>query len=66
MYLESPVLQGIVYARGRPYEIIDSGLPSFTFIFYTVKFLLFVLLLFVLIQNLKKSGASQQKIPTDE
>jgi hypothetical protein len=66
MYLESPVLQGIVYARGKPYEIIDGGLPSFTFIFYTIKFLFFFFLLFVLIQNMKKSDTLQQKIPTYE
>lgn len=56
MYLESPVLQSIVYARGAPYGMMD--LP---FLFYSAKFLLFFILLYVIIQGMNPSVAVQKK-----
>jgi hypothetical protein len=61
MFLESPVLQSIVYAAGRPYEIIENGVPGIQFIFYSGKFLLFFILLWVIITTMKQPVGSTQK-----
>jgi hypothetical protein len=61
MFLESPVLQGIVYASGKPYGIIEHGLPGIQFVFYSVKFLLFFILLWVIIVNMKRPEGSSRK-----
>jgi len=61
IYLETPVLFGIVYGPltfgADPklyYTVLDNSLPSFSFIFYTVKFAAFFAILWVCIRDVKQ------------
>ncbi|MFA5330753.1 MAG: hypothetical protein WC342_00090 [Methanoregula sp.] len=61
IYLETPVLYGIVYAPftfgADPklfYTVLDNGLPSLSFVFYTVKFLIFFAILWVAVRDLRE------------
>jgi len=56
MFLECPVLQSIVYAGGTPY-----GIPDVQFLFYSVKFLLFFVLLGVLVTGMNRPAALPKK-----
>jgi hypothetical protein len=39
MYIEAPVLIGIIWKPdGTGYSVIENSIPSFAFLFYTVKF----------------------------
>ncbi|MDD1690195.1 MAG: hypothetical protein LUQ66_06000 [Methanoregula sp.] len=62
MYLETPVLFGIVYApfnafypefdSATNYSVLTGSLPSLPFIFYTLKFGIFLLVLLVIVRDL--------------
>ncbi len=54
MYLETPVLLRIVYTPYKYYSVIENSLPSVSFVFYTVKFAIFFLLLYVIVRDLQK------------
>ena len=61
IYLETPVLFKIVYGPltfgADPrlyYTVLDNSLPSFSFIFYTVKFAVFFAILWVCIRDVKE------------
>jgi hypothetical protein len=63
IYLETPVLFGIVYMPENPgfssdetYSVMSNSLPSFPFIFYTIKFCIFFIILYVCITDLRKVG----------
>jgi hypothetical protein len=43
IYIETPLLYRIVYGSGQPYYVLENNLPSISFIFYTVKFLIFLM-----------------------
>ncbi|MDD1702148.1 MAG: hypothetical protein LUQ31_04125, partial [Methanoregula sp.] len=65
VYLETPVLYGIVYApftfgadQKLFYSVLDNSLPSFSFIFYTIKFAIFFAILWICISDLKKNNQS--------
>ena len=63
MYLETPVLLRIVYTPYKYYSAIENSLPSVSFVFYTVKFSIFFVLLYVIVRDLWKiqdSGASSR------
>jgi hypothetical protein len=63
MYLETPVLLRIVYTPYKYYSVIENSLPSVSFVFYTVKFSIFFVLLYVIVRDLWKiqvSGASSR------
>jgi hypothetical protein len=71
MYLETPVLFGIVYApftgsytTGTSYTVLAQSLPSLSFLFYTVKFGLLFLVLFVVVRDLKieKAGPGGERV----
>jgi hypothetical protein len=61
IYLETPVLFGIVYGPltfgADPrlyYSVLENSLPSFSFIFYTIKFAIFFGILWVCIRDVQK------------
>lgn len=53
MFLETPVLLGIVYKPYWDYSVLENSLPSIPFVFYTVKFAIFFILLYVIICDLR-------------
>jgi len=53
IYVETPLLYRIVYGTDQDYSILENGLPSFSFIFYSIKFLIFFLVFFVIFRDLK-------------
>ena len=64
IYLETPVLFGIVYmpptlgvSEGVTYSVMSGTLPSFPFIFYTIKFAIFFALFWVCIRDLRKNSS---------
>lgn len=64
LYLETPVLFGVVYApltfgptSGSSYSVLDGSLPSISFLFYTVKFGILMTVLYVILNDLKKDNA---------
>ena len=60
MYLETPVLLRIVYTPYKYYSVIENSLPSVSFVFYTVKFAIFFILLYIIVRdlrNIQDSGA---------
>jgi hypothetical protein len=65
IYLETPVLFGIVYGPltfgADPklyYSVLDNSIPSFSFIFYTVKFAIFFAILWVCIKDVRQQNLS--------
>lgn len=54
MFLETPVLLGIVYKPYWDYSVLENSLPSIPFVFYTVKFAIFFVLLYVIIRDLRQ------------
>ncbi len=38
MYVEDPLLIGIIWNPGTRYSVLENSLPSFAFLFYTVKY----------------------------
>jgi hypothetical protein len=52
VYIETPLLFGIVYGNGKPYAIIENSLPTISFIFYTLKFAIFFVVLYVILRNI--------------
>jgi hypothetical protein len=70
IYLETPVLFGIVYmpptlgvSSGVTYSVMSNGLPSFSFVFYTLKFGIFFALFWVCISDLRKNGSIRKSQP---
>jgi hypothetical protein len=66
IYLETPVLFGIVYAPpifnlspNVVYSVFSNALPSFSFIFYTIKFGIFLVIFWTCIRDLKKNCRTQ-------
>jgi hypothetical protein len=64
MFLETPVLFGIVYAPlngwsgpGISYTVLAPSLPNLPFLFYTCKFLLLFLVLFVVVRDIREEHA---------
>jgi hypothetical protein len=62
MYLETPLLFGIVYSPANPgyhgmsgYTVLENSLPSLPFIFYTVKFVLLFVVLYVILRSTAKA-----------
>lgn len=62
IYLETPVLFGIVYGpqtlglySSLVYSVFNNNLPSFSFIFYTIKFGIFFAIFWMCISDLKKN-----------
>ena len=58
IYLETPVLFGIVYAPFNPgfspgYEMIEHGLPSVSFLFYFAKFVQFFTIVVLMIRDIR-------------
>ncbi len=58
IYLETPVLFGIVYAPYNPgyspgYEMIENNLPSVSFLFYLTKFALFFTIVALMIHDIQ-------------
>jgi hypothetical protein len=51
-YLEHPLLFGIVYTPSKTYTIIENSIPTVSFIFFTIKFMLLFILLFVLLRQI--------------
>jgi hypothetical protein len=60
MYLETPLLFGIVYGYDTNlhhisgYTVLENSLPSVPFLFYTVKFVLLFVVVYVIIRNVAK------------
>ena len=54
MYLEIPVLFKLVYSPYVGYPVIENSLPSLSFVFYTVKFSIFFVLLYVIVRDVRK------------
>jgi len=62
IYLETPVLFNIVYAPSTfgvnprvAYTVFDNTFPSFSFIFYTIKFGIFFVIFWLCVRDLKKN-----------
>ncbi|MDD5143816.1 MAG: hypothetical protein PHF39_10320 [Methanoregula sp.] len=53
MFLETPALMGIVYKPYWDYSVLENSLPSIPFIFYTVKFAIFFVLLYAIVRDLR-------------
>jgi hypothetical protein len=53
IYIETPLLFRVVYGLKKPYMILENSLPSFSFIFYTIKFAVFFVVFYVILRNLK-------------
>jgi len=53
VYIETPLLYRIVYGDGRQYFVLENSIPSFPFIFYSVKFLIYFAVLWVIVNNIK-------------
>jgi hypothetical protein len=51
VYLEAPILLGIVYAPRPRYAVLVNAVPSIGFTFYTLKFAIFFVVFGVLIHN---------------
>ena len=67
MYLETPVLFGIVYAPFNAgydavtrYDVLVGSLPTVSFLFYTIKFAILVLVFWVIARDLRKDAASPE------
>ena len=54
MFLETPVLLGIVYTPYKDYFVIENSMLSVSFLFYTVKFAIFFVLLYVIVRDLRR------------
>lgn len=61
LYLETPVLFGVVYAPltfgpsgGSSYLVLENSLPSFSFLFYTIKFAILIAVFSVVAKDLIK------------
>jgi len=63
MFLETPVLLGIVYKPYWNYSVLENSLPSIPFVFYTVKFAIFFVLLYVIIRDLRHLQATSACTP---
>jgi hypothetical protein len=63
MFLETPVLLGIVYKPYWDYSVLENSLPSIPFVFYTVKFAVFFVLLYVIIRDLRHLQPSSACTP---
>jgi len=63
MFLETPVLLGIVYKPYWNYSVLENSLPSIPFAFYTVKFAIFFILLYVIIRDLQRLQPSSAHTP---
>jgi len=57
VYVETPLLYRIVYGSGQPYQVFENSLPSFSFIFYTVKFVIYITVFIIILNDLKKAGS---------
>lgn len=62
MYLEAPVLLRVVYTPGKYYTVIEHSLPSLTFLFYTVKFLIFFIVLYVIVRDINVLHRERERI----
>jgi hypothetical protein len=52
MFLEVPLLVGIVYAPNQGYEIFENSLPSIPFLFYALKLSVFISVLLVILYDI--------------
>jgi hypothetical protein len=59
MYAEAPVLNGIVWAANKDYSVIENSLLSFPFIFYTVKYAVFVFVMVYFIQRVYRNNREE-------
>jgi len=53
IYIETPLLYRVVYGNDQPYAVFENGFLSFSFVFYTVKFILFFLVLWIILHDMK-------------
>ena len=65
LYLETPVLFGVVYApstfgsvSGSSYSVLDGNSPTLAFVFYTLKFGILFTVLYVIVRDLKKENSN--------
>lgn len=60
VYLEQPVLHGIVYTvKENGYAVLVNSQPSISFLFFSIKFVVFFIVLFIILRNVKnRRGAS--------
>jgi hypothetical protein len=66
MYLEAPVLLGIVYEPGTRYTVLENSLPSFPLVFFTIKFAIYFVILAVILRQIFREGTvSQEEISCD-
>ena len=54
MFVETPVLLHIVYTPYKDYFVIENSTLSVSFAFYTVKFAIFFILLYVIVRDLRR------------
>lgn len=54
MFLETPVLLHIVYTPYKDYFVFENSTLSVSFVFYTVKFAIFFILLYVIVRDLRR------------
>ena len=54
MFLETPVLLRIVYTPYKDYFVIENSMLSVSFVFYTVKFAIFFILLYVIVRDVRR------------
>jgi hypothetical protein len=54
MFLETPVLLRIVYTPYKDYFVIENSTLSVSFVFYTVKFAIFFILLYVIVRDVRR------------
>jgi len=50
-YIETPLLYRIVFGDGKPYYVVENNFLTFSFIFYSVKFLILAILLWVILRD---------------
>jgi hypothetical protein len=53
IYCETPLLYDIVYRPYRFYELFENSLPSVSFVFYTIKFCIYFIVLWVILQKIR-------------
>ena len=62
IYVETPLLFRIVYGRGKSYDVLENSLPSFSFVFYTIKFLIFFIILGIILVDLTRNHSNDNHL----
>jgi len=52
IYIETPLLYGVVFGDGKPYYVIEQNFLSFSFVFYSIKFLILAVVLWIIMRDI--------------